>query len=159
MQLGQRFEISRWLCYRLNKMCGLAVREAAYIVLKFMTIISSWKDYSPCIKGVASDSCVESYYWDQPLFRNLCCSTITVSDLERLEHNIVEILCKLERILPPSFFNSMEHLPVHLPHEARLCGPVQYRWMYAFERYFILHFHISFFIVLHNCVTLFITTL
>lgn len=28
----------------------------------------------------------------------------------------------------------MEHLPVHLPYEARVCGPVQYRWMYPFER-------------------------
>nr|GMD57563.1 uncharacterized protein LOC109173559 [Ipomoea batatas] len=29
----------------------------------------------------------------------------------------------------------MEHLPVHLPYEARLGGPVQYRWMYPFERF------------------------
>ncbi|XP_057786088.1 uncharacterized protein LOC131003575 [Salvia miltiorrhiza] len=29
----------------------------------------------------------------------------------------------------------MEHLPVHLADEARLAGPVQYRWMYPFERY------------------------
>ncbi|XP_057248084.1 uncharacterized protein LOC130590131 [Beta vulgaris subsp. vulgaris] len=55
--------------------------------------------------------------------------------MERLEKNIAEILCKLEKIFPPSFFNSMEHLPVHLPREARLCGPVQYRWMYPFERF------------------------
>ncbi|XP_019108058.3 uncharacterized protein LOC104906988 [Beta vulgaris subsp. vulgaris] len=36
--------------------------------------------------------------------------------------------------LPPSFFNSMEHLPVHLPYEAKVGGPVQYKWMYPFER-------------------------
>ncbi|XP_021747820.1 uncharacterized protein LOC110713669 [Chenopodium quinoa] len=68
-------------------------------------------------------------------FRDLCCSTIKLSDMERLEQNIAEILCKLEKIFPPAFFNSMEHLPVHLPYEARLCGPVQYRWMYPFERF------------------------
>ncbi|XP_057248004.1 uncharacterized protein LOC130590093 [Beta vulgaris subsp. vulgaris] len=68
-------------------------------------------------------------------FRDLCCSTITVKDMERLEKNIAEILCKLEKIFPPSFFNSMEHLPVHLPREARLCGPVQYHWIYPFERF------------------------
>ncbi|XP_021738310.1 uncharacterized protein LOC110704799 isoform X2 [Chenopodium quinoa] len=68
-------------------------------------------------------------------FRDLCCSTITLSDIERLEHNIAEILCKLEKIFPPSFFHSMERLPVHLPYEARLCGPVHYRWMYPFERF------------------------
>ncbi|XP_021757024.1 uncharacterized protein LOC110722094 [Chenopodium quinoa] len=68
-------------------------------------------------------------------FRDLCCSTIKLSDMEILEHNIAKILCKLEKIFPPAFFNSMEHLPVHLPYEARLCGPVQYRWMYPFERF------------------------
>lgn len=29
----------------------------------------------------------------------------------------------------------MEHLPIHLPHEASLGGPVQFRWMYPFERF------------------------
>jgi len=29
----------------------------------------------------------------------------------------------------------MEHLPVHLTYEARICDPVQYRWMYRFERF------------------------
>lgn len=52
----------------------------------------------------------------------------------RLQKEIPEILCKLERIFPPSFFDSMEHLPVHLAYEARLAGPVQNRWMYPFER-------------------------
>ncbi|TYJ96367.1 hypothetical protein E5676_scaffold1159G00290 [Cucumis melo var. makuwa] len=28
----------------------------------------------------------------------------------------------------------MVHLVVHLGREARLCGPVQFRWMYPFER-------------------------
>ena len=51
-----------------------------------------------------------------------------------MEQNIPLILCKLERIFPPAFFDSMEHLPIHLAYEARVCGPVQYRWMYPFER-------------------------
>jgi hypothetical protein len=48
--------------------------------------------------------------------------------------NIVETLCKLEMIFPPLFFDSMEHLPIHLPFEAKVGGPVQYRWIYPFER-------------------------
>jgi len=52
-----------------------------------------------------------------------------------MKENIPIILCKLERILPLGFFDSMEHLPIHLPHEALLSGLVQYRWMYPFERY------------------------
>ncbi|XP_015158428.1 uncharacterized protein [Solanum tuberosum] len=68
-------------------------------------------------------------------FKDLTSTTLRVVDLERLEVHIPQILCKLERIFPPGFFNSMEHLPVHLPLEARIAGPVQYRWMYPFERY------------------------
>jgi hypothetical protein len=68
-------------------------------------------------------------------FRDICSSTIKVDDVKRLEKNIPEIICKLEKIFPPSLFNSMEHLLIHLPYEVKVGGPVQYRWMYPFERY------------------------
>ncbi|XP_058103649.1 uncharacterized protein LOC131247266 [Magnolia sinica] len=29
----------------------------------------------------------------------------------------------------------MMHLSIHLAYEARICGPVYYRWMYPFERF------------------------
>ncbi|KAL8087840.1 hypothetical protein AgCh_037835 [Apium graveolens] len=32
----------------------------------------------------------------------------------------------------------MEHLTIHLPYEARVGGPVQYRWMYPFERLMVM---------------------
>ncbi|XP_072087304.1 uncharacterized protein [Arachis hypogaea] len=67
-------------------------------------------------------------------FKDLCSTTLKVHDLEVMEQNIPIILCKLERIFPLGFFNVMEHLPIHLAYEARVCGPVQYRWMYPFER-------------------------
>ncbi|KAK6123870.1 hypothetical protein DH2020_042384 [Rehmannia glutinosa] len=68
-------------------------------------------------------------------FKDLTSTVIGTDDMMRLERDIPLILCKLERIFPPSFFDSMEHLPVHLAYEARIAGPVHYRWMYPFERY------------------------
>ncbi|XP_017428832.2 uncharacterized protein LOC108336898 [Vigna angularis] len=68
-------------------------------------------------------------------FKDLCATTLKANYLRKLEENIPIILCKLERILPPAFFDSMEHLPIHLVYEARLGGPVQYRWIYPFERF------------------------
>jgi hypothetical protein len=68
-------------------------------------------------------------------FRDLCSTTLQVEHLNKMEKNIVVTLCKLEKILPPGFFDHMEHLLVHLSYEARVGGPVQYRWMYPFERY------------------------
>ncbi|XP_049410700.1 uncharacterized protein LOC125873917 [Solanum stenotomum] len=68
------------------------------------------------------------------LFKDLCSNTLRVENLVRMAKNIVVISNKLEKILPPGFFDVMEHLPIHLVHEALLGGPVQYRWMYPFER-------------------------
>ncbi|XP_075093198.1 uncharacterized protein LOC107829616 isoform X2 [Nicotiana tabacum] len=68
-------------------------------------------------------------------FQRLCCKTLRKDDLEQLEEDIILILCKLEMIFPPAFFDVMVHLAVHLPREAMYGGPVQYRWMYKIERF------------------------
>jgi len=67
-------------------------------------------------------------------FKDICSTKLNVDHIERLETNIVETLCKLEMIFPPLVFDSMEHLLIHLPFEAKVGGSVQYRWMYPFER-------------------------
>nr|GLL35665.1 uncharacterized protein LOC109190933 [Ipomoea trifida] len=68
-------------------------------------------------------------------FRNLCSTSLRVDKICEMENSIVLALCKLERFFPPALFDCMEHLPVHIPYETRLGGPVQYRWMYPFERF------------------------
>jgi hypothetical protein len=67
-------------------------------------------------------------------FRDICSIKLNVDHIERLETNIIETLCKLEMIFPPSFFDSIEHLPIHLSFEAKVGGLIQYRWIYQFER-------------------------
>ncbi|XP_050238139.1 uncharacterized protein LOC126687627 [Mercurialis annua] len=57
-------------------------------------------------------------------FRKLTFTSLSQEDLNSMESEIPKILCKLERIFPPSFFDSMEHLSVHLPYEAMMAGPV-----------------------------------
>jgi hypothetical protein len=54
--------------------------------------------------------------------------------IEDLEKVAPVLLCKLEKIFPPGFFNPMQHLILHLPYEARMGGPVQARWCYPIER-------------------------
>jgi hypothetical protein len=53
---------------------------------------------------------------------------------EKLEKEISVLICKLEKIFPPGWFNPMQHLLVHIPYEAKVGGPEQYRWMYHIER-------------------------
>ena len=82
---------------------------------------------------------LENRHWE-PLaqlsvfFRDLTCTELTKATVASMSSEIAVIICKLERMFPPDFFDSMEHLPVHLPYEAFLGGPVHYRWMYPFKR-------------------------
>lgn len=85
-------------------------------------------------------SCLPIPIWESltelsHFFRDLCSSILDKNRLEVMERNIPILLCKLEKIFPPSFFDVMEHLPIHLVYEAKVGGPVQYRWMNPFERF------------------------
>ncbi|KAL8493236.1 hypothetical protein ACS0TY_024457 [Phlomoides rotata] len=57
-------------------------------------------------------------------FKDPTSRTITVENITRLETYISVILCKMERILPPNFFNSMGHLHVYLAYGAKVAGPI-----------------------------------
>ncbi|KAL0432043.1 UNVERIFIED_CONTAM: hypothetical protein Sradi_0830300 [Sesamum radiatum] len=67
-------------------------------------------------------------------FRKLCSKTLYLDVLDKMEKHMALTLCKLERIFPPAFFDVMIHLMIHLASEAKVAGPVQYRWMFPFER-------------------------
>ena len=67
-------------------------------------------------------------------FRELCSRNLRKDVITRLKRDIPLIICKLEKIYPPAFFDVMVHLPVHLPDQIFLIGPVQYGWMYPIER-------------------------
>ena len=68
-------------------------------------------------------------------FKLICSRTLKVDELRKAQKNVSLILCKLELIFPPAFFDIMVHLVMHLPEEAIQGGPVHSRWMYPFERY------------------------
>jgi hypothetical protein len=57
-------------------------------------------------------------------FQQLCCKTLKLDVLQKLKTDIPIILCKLEKIFPPAFFDVMVYLAVHLPEEAILRGLV-----------------------------------
>ncbi|XP_057781987.1 uncharacterized protein LOC131000215 isoform X1 [Salvia miltiorrhiza] len=99
--------------------CHVMMQRVLPVALKDLLPFNVWK--------TITDLCL--------FFKDLTSPNIQVDNLLQMQKNIPVILCKLERIFPPSFFDSMEHLPIHLADEAMMAGPVQYRWMYPFERY------------------------
>ena len=84
----------------------------------------------------ASDALIEF----SNFFKELCSKVLCQKDLDKLDKQIPLILCKLEQIFLPSFFDIMVHLAVHLAWEAKVAGLVQYRWMYPVERYDIFSY-------------------
>ncbi|GJZ84556.1 ribose 5-phosphate isomerase A [Tanacetum coccineum] len=68
-------------------------------------------------------------------YKWLCVKVLDPSELDKMEYQLARTLCELEQIFPPSFFTVMVHLTIHLIYEAKLGGPVHYRWMYLVEQY------------------------
>ena len=56
-------------------------------------------------------------------FCSLCAKELSPSVLDEMEELVSELMCKLEKIFPPGFFNPMQHFILHLPTEARMGGP------------------------------------
>jgi hypothetical protein len=51
-----------------------------------------------------------------------------------LKAGVATSLCLLEKVFPPTLFDLMMHLVLHLMDELDICGPVHFRWMYPIER-------------------------
>ncbi|XP_004293089.1 PREDICTED: uncharacterized protein LOC101311944 [Fragaria vesca subsp. vesca] len=68
-------------------------------------------------------------------FKAICSKVIDVSRLKQMQADLVDTVCLLEKFFPPSFFDIMIHLTVHLVREVEWCGLVFFRWMFPFERY------------------------
>ena len=64
----------------------------------------------------------------------MCVRMIRVSDLDRLQVDIIIIFCKLENISTYFFFSIMVHLVLHLPYEAKVTCLVNYSWICPIER-------------------------
>ena len=60
---------------------------------------------------------------------------INPENLTQLQNDVVQCLVSFELVFPPSFFNIMTHLLVHLVEEIAILGPVFLHNMFPFERF------------------------
>lgn len=68
-------------------------------------------------------------------FKAIWSNVIDPTELDRLQIEIGETLCELEKIFPIAFFDIMVLLPIHLVEKIRICRPISSRCMYVIERY------------------------
>ncbi|GJW41453.1 zinc finger, PHD-type containing protein [Tanacetum coccineum] len=57
-------------------------------------------------------------------FKKICSQTLMVDDMLKAQSKVIDILCNLELIYPPAFFDIMIHLVIHLPLRAIFGGPI-----------------------------------
>jgi hypothetical protein len=110
---------------KTRKFSGLKSRDYHIIMERLLPVI-----FRGFVKNDVWKALAEQSYF----YRHLCAKEIKKEMMEKLEQQIPVLVCKLEKIFPPGFFNLMQHLPVHLPYEAKVGGPVQYRWMHHIKR-------------------------
>jgi hypothetical protein len=56
------------------------------------------------------------------------------NEIESLKEDAAIIVCLLEKEFPPTFFDIMIHLLLHVVEELDVCGLVHNHWMYPIER-------------------------
>ena len=67
-------------------------------------------------------------------FNAVCSKEIDVGKLSKLQSDLVQTICELEMYFPPSFFDIMVHLIVHLVREIKHLGPMFLHWMFPWKR-------------------------
>jgi len=123
---GCASNISRCVLLAERKLSGYKTHDAHFMMHYLLQIV---------VRCTMSNQVAHPLIRLCSFFRCLCQKVIEVEDLDILQSEIAETLCQLETIFPPSFFDIMVHLPIHLVNEVRMGGPVQFRWMYSIERY------------------------
>jgi hypothetical protein len=137
----QRKEVPRWLktlkfldCYATNiiravnvgtsKLNGLKSHDYHIFIERLMPVMfygyfnpDLWKMFAKL-----------SYF-----YRHICAKQLSKAMMKRLEE-FAALVCKMETVFPPGWFNAMQYLLVHLPWEARDGGPMQFWWIYSQER-------------------------
>lgn len=123
---GYSSKISHYVDATKAKISGMKCHDCHVFLHRYLPL---------SIRGVLPADVCEAIIELCSFFREICSKKLDTEILKKLASSIAVTLCKLEMIFPPSFFDVMLHLPIHLAQEAITGGPVQYRWMYPIERF------------------------
>jgi hypothetical protein len=128
MSDGYASNIKRCVHVKGCKVTGLKTHDYHVILQKLLPLV---------VRNILPEVVVISLIELSRFFNAICSKELEENDIVKLTTCIRETLCRLEMIFPPASFDTMMHLPVHIAEEARVGGPVCYRWMYRIERYLV----------------------
>jgi hypothetical protein len=110
-----------------GKVRGLKLHDY-YILLQQLLLV--------CLCNLGDAEVMGSIVCLSRLFCRLCAKVVDSGMEAQLLADATEVLVSLEKVFPPSFFEIIVHLTIHLVEELFICGPIQTQWMYPYERYF-----------------------
>lgn len=67
------------------------------------------------------------------VFKLIFSKVYDLTTYQGLNNGVIYSLCLFEKVFPPSFFDLMTHVVVHLVDELEICGLVHSHWMYPIE--------------------------
>jgi len=123
---GYSSNISTLVSMQDLKLVGLKSHDC-HVLMQQLLLVAIQAILPSSVRGIITCLCM--------FFNAICKKVIDLRVLNDLENETITLLCQLEMYFPPSFFDIMVHLIVHLVRENRLCGPVFLTWMYPVERY------------------------
>jgi len=115
------FKYSEFSVHARLETCWPKVLRLPHLNVKIITCSYSW-NFTKNVRQTIMHLCA--------FFSSICSKVIDPLKLDELQAEIVIILCQLEIFFPPSFFDIMVHLLVHLVREIKFCELVYLRWMY-----------------------------
>jgi hypothetical protein len=74
-------------------------------------------------RGYLNDDVWKALAMLSQFYRQFYAREIKKEMIEKLKKEIPMLICKLQKIFPPRWFNPIHHLLVHLPYEAKLDDP------------------------------------
>ena len=121
---GYASNISRCVNLKKRKLFNLKSHDCYILMQDFLPI---------ALRATKGNDLVEVIRALSSFFKESCAKELSIEKLDEIGANVVVTLCRMKKLFPPSFFTIIVHLIVHLTEEAKLGGPVLYRWMYAIK--------------------------
>ena len=122
---GYAGKISRYLDAVKQRFSGMKSHDCHVLMTQILPV---------AIRGIMDPHVRETLFGLCNFFDVITRKSVGVRQLERLQEEIMVILCELEMYFPPAFFDIMVHLLVHIVDDIIQLGPTFLHYMMPFER-------------------------
>jgi hypothetical protein len=123
---GYSDNVSRTVNMKTLKVCFKKSHDCHILIGQFLPIT---------IRGILPVKVQDTIMKLCSFFNAISQKVVDPIKLTKLQIDAILMMCNLETILSPSFFELMPHLPVHIVHEMKYLGHVFLHQMYPFERF------------------------